>query len=124
MRQIYLLRRVLILGAGLFLLVVGARHAVDAVPLSRRLGVRVHIDKTRGEDTSGCVDCLTGIDGEIASERDNAAIVDSDIAMEPGTAGPVDDSRLPDHQIDNLRADLRNAGSEQRQEAGRAEACP
>ena len=63
--------------------------------------MRVHIDKTRGEHTLRSVDLRSGlrIRGQ-SSYKDNTAVTDSHVAPVPRGVRPVDDTRVPQDQVE------------------------
>ena len=59
----------------------------------------VHIDEAGGKHPAVRVDDLRCIDPKVAADRDDAAVIDDNVADEPGTAGAIHDPGVTDHEV-------------------------
>ena len=83
----------------------------QAVFEEQRIGMRVHVDEAGGHDEAGGVDLWRiGPRRQLTDEFDLAAL-NSNVGIEPGVAGAVDDLAVGDDQIEGRCARMVVAGS-------------
>ena len=80
---------------------VAGRRVEHRVPRGLAVVVRVDVDEPGRDEAAGGVDDLGGVAVDVLPDGDDHAVLDRDVAHEPGATGAVDDRPTGDLQIEH-----------------------